>query len=148
MRLYEAVAADAAQLAPLFDQYRQFYGQPADEAGAREFLAARLRAGESTVFFLADANRENFAGFVQLYPSFSSVSMRKLWILNDLFVAEPFRRRECARQLLARAEEHARATGAKGLTLKTASDNIAAQSLYQDCGWKMDEFFLTFSKSV
>lgn len=146
MRLHEAGPDDAERLAPLFDSYRQFYDQPADTLGAREFLADRLRNKESVVFYLADENKANVAGFVQLYPSFSSVSMKKLWILNDLFVAEPFRRRECARKLLGKAEEYARATGAKGLTLKTASDNIPAQALYQDCDWKMDEVFLTFSK--
>lgn len=146
MRLHEAGPDDAERLAPLFDLYRQFYQQPSDAQGARDFLSERLKGKESVIFFLADADKSSVAGFVQLFPSFSSVSMKKLWILNDLFVAEPFRRRECARKLLQRAEEFARATGAKGLTLKTASDNIPAQTLYQDCDWKMDEVFLTFSK--
>ena len=68
--------------APLFDAYRRFYGQPADLAGAREFLERRLTRGESALF-LALAQGDRPAGFAQLYPTFSSVSMMRSWILND-----------------------------------------------------------------
>jgi hypothetical protein len=75
-------------LTGLFDSYRQFYGQEPDLPGARRFLEARLRCRDSVVFlaFRDDATRTS-VGFVQLYPSFSSVSMKPIWILNDLFVA-------------------------------------------------------------
>jgi hypothetical protein len=71
-------------IAPLFDAYRQFYGQRADLEGGRQFLFERLQRGESVVFAVIEA--ENTLGFTQLYPSFSSVSMKPIWILNDLFV--------------------------------------------------------------
>ena len=38
---------DLDVLVPLFDGYRRFYGKPSDEAGARDFLTARLCLGES-----------------------------------------------------------------------------------------------------
>ena len=60
------------KLAPLFDEYRQFYGQPGDLPRAREFLAERFRHHESLILLALDAQREGM-GFVQLYPLFSSV---------------------------------------------------------------------------
>ncbi len=78
-------------LTGLFDAYRQFYGQEPDLLGARRFLEARLRGGDSVVLLAFDATGAG-VGFVQLYPSFSSVAMKPIWILNDLFVAPEARR--------------------------------------------------------
>jgi len=81
-------------------------------------------------------------GFTQLYPSFSSVSMKRLWVLNDLFVTADARKSGAGRALLERAERWAAETGAKGLTLSTQVTNLTAQRLYEACGWtKDDEFF-------
>ena len=131
------------QLTPLFDAYRVFYGQASDSEAARDFLAARLRLDES-VIFLALLDRKA-AGFTQLYGSFSSVSLGRLWILNDLFVAPEARRKAVAGALLGRAHDHARETGAQGLTLQTATDNSSAQALYEAHGWEQDAV-LTYSR--
>ena len=82
IRMLRATLEHLGEVAPLFDLYRQFYEQPPDLEGAREFVRERLERGES-VIFLARAG-ERPAGFTQLYPSFSSVSMRRLWNLKDL----------------------------------------------------------------
>jgi hypothetical protein len=37
-------------LVPLFDQYRQFYAQPSDQAGAAQFLLDRLTKNQSAIF--------------------------------------------------------------------------------------------------
>ena len=50
----QAVLADLDALVPLFDGYRQFYGQTSDEAAARAFLRARFEHGESFVFIALD----------------------------------------------------------------------------------------------
>jgi GNAT superfamily N-acetyltransferase len=126
-------------LAVLFDGYRQFYKQESDMDGAKLFLRERLTEGDS-VIFLAMVNGLT-VGFTQLYPSFSSVSMKRLWILNDLFVAQVARKRGVGEALLERAREFAVETNAKGLTLETAHDNRTAQSLYERMGWKRDESF-------
>jgi GNAT superfamily N-acetyltransferase len=128
-------------LTGLFDAYRQFYGQKPDLPGARRFLEARLRGGDSVVFlaFLDDATG-SWVGFVQLYPSFSSVAMKPIWILNDLFVAPQARRAGIARSLLEAAYELARSTGAARLRLSTAKDNEAARALYLASGYRMVEF--------
>ena len=131
-------------LAPLFDGYRQFYGQRSDLAAARAFLGDRIERDES-VIYIAYADGGEAAGFTQLYPSFSSVSLKRLWVLNDLFVRSDIRRGGVGRALLERATQHALETGAKGLVLNTARTNKAAQTLYESCGWKREDEFLQYN---
>jgi len=135
---------DLDALAPLFDAYRRFYGQPSDIAGARAFLADRFKRGES-VIFLAVVDGA-IVGFTQLYPSFSSVSMKRLWVLNDLFVTPDARKSGAGRALLERAERWAAETGAKGLTLSTQLTNLSAQRLYEACGWTKDDEFIHYHR--
>lgn len=135
------------QLAPLFDGYRLFYEQKSDLAAARNFLEERLKLGES-VLFMAKMGGEP-AGFVQLYPTFSSVSMERSWILNDLFVASTFRKNGVGEGLLRRAQQFVADQKHKGLLLETAADNFAGQRLYEKLGWQKesDDYFFYFWKS-
>jgi GNAT superfamily N-acetyltransferase len=144
VRSVRAELDDLDVLVPLFDGYRQFYGQRADLAGARAFLAERFKRGES-VIFLAVVDGA-VVGFTQLYPSFSSVSMKRLWVLNDLFVTPDARKSGAGRALLERAERWAAETGAKGLTLSTQLTNLTAQRLYEACGWTTDDEFLHYHR--
>lgn len=130
-----ATLDDLDALAPLFDAYRVFYGQSSDLALARTFIEERLQREESAIFIArADRNREAL-GFTQLYPMFSSVSARRIWVLNDLFVAATARQRGVARALMDRARDFASAAGARRLVLETAEDNRAAQALYESLGY-------------
>jgi GNAT superfamily N-acetyltransferase len=130
-------------LVPLFDGYRQFYEQRSDLAAARAFLDDRIEHDES-VIFVAYANPREPAGFTQLYPSFSSVSLKPLWILNDLFVRSDVRHGGVGRALLERARQHAVDTDAKGLVLSTGVTNEQAQALYESCGWQRDDEFFQY----
>ena len=116
VRVIQAANEHLEALATLFDGYRQFYEQAPDLDGARAFLAGRLERGESVLFLalLDQDGQEIPAGLAQLYPSFSSASMQRLWILNDLFVAPEARKHGVGRALLQAAREHAESTGAKG----------------------------------
>lgn len=128
-------------LTPLFDGYRQFYKQPSDLEGARKFLSERL-ANKESVIFLASNEKEGL-GFIQLYPTFSSIDLKRLWILNDLYVLPNARRQGIGKALLDKARQHAIATGAKGLMLETAIDN-PAQKLYKQMGYQKDEEFYSY----
>lgn len=133
---------DLDALAPLFHAYRAFYAQAEPEAASRAFIAQRLQREDSVVFLaLLDARP---AGFVQLYPMFSSVRAARVWILNDLFVAAPARRRGVAQGLLAAAADFARGDGALRLELETTPDNAAAQRLYLAQGWQAHDATLRF----
>jgi GNAT superfamily N-acetyltransferase len=141
-----AAAADLEALVPLFDGYRQFYGQPQDLPLARAFLAERL-ALIDTVIFLAELD-DAAVGFTHLFPIFSSTRCRGLWLLNDLFVAPEARGHGVARALLRAAEAYARSTGACGLELATAHTNTPAQRLYESLGWQMDRTFRHYELDV
>ena len=138
-----ATLDDLPALAPLFNQYRMFYWQADDAALAHGFLEERLRLQDSVIFVAADGPA--LAGFVQLYPTFSSVSARRAWVLNDLFVAPDWRQRGVAKALMERALDHGRASGAAWMSLQTAHDNLPAQALYRSFGFVPDEYYLSLS---
>ena len=140
----QAVLSDLEDLAALFDDYRQFQKQPADLAAARSFLKARFDHGES-VLFIARAGGTP-VGFAQLYPSFSSVALARVFQLNDLFVSAAGRRLGVASALLAAVESHAFALGAARVSLNVSKDNTAAQQLYAARAWKQDEQFDMFHR--
>jgi len=110
----QAVLADLQLLAPLLDAYRVFYGSDSDAQAASRFLLERFNNGES-VLFIAIAE-DTAVGFCQLYPSFSSVSLARILILNDLYVVEGFRKQGIATMLLKAAAEFAKENGAIRLT--------------------------------
>lgn len=133
---------DAARVAPLFDKYRQFYDKPPDVNAALTFLNERLGTNESVVYvaiFRNDDGDALQAGFVQLYPSFSSVSLCRAWILNDLYVHADFRTRGVGRALLERARAHCEETGARQLWLQTDLTNTKARKLYESVGMTRKE---------
>jgi ribosomal protein S18 acetylase RimI-like enzyme len=139
---------DLEAIVPLFDGYRCFYRQTSNPDAARDFLAARLAGRESVILVAEEEGTNALLGFVQLYPSFSSVSMARLYILNDLFVAEHARRRGVGAGLLAAAAQFGRSENALGLVLSTAVDNDAAQALYRASGWERDEEYCVFNLSL
>jgi ribosomal protein S18 acetylase RimI-like enzyme len=142
----QATIHNLEQLVPLFDSYRQFYGRASDLCAAREFLLARFHHNESTVFIAHEG--EKAIGFTQLYPSFSSISLARIFILNDLFVHERARRKGVASALMSAAVKFATASGADRLSLSTATTNAAAQALYQSAGWKRDDQFLVYDLAI
>lgn len=133
------------QIVPLFDGYRQFYGQASDLEAGQQFVLERLKNDESVIFLALDG--EEGVGFTQLFPTFSSVSMKRLWILNDLFVLPTARRRGVAHALLEQARQFAIETQAKGLVLETATDN-PARYVYESLGWQRDTDFYHYSLLV
>jgi ribosomal protein S18 acetylase RimI-like enzyme len=143
----QATPTDTTAIAPLFDAYRQFYGKPGDLELATRFIRERLANGESAVF-LAEDEEGKAVGFVQLYPTFSSVSAARVFVLNDLFIAPEARRGSVARRLMDAAAGYARAQGAIRLSLSTGQTNSAAQSLYESEGWVRDETYYHYSLTL
>ena len=136
IRLIQATAENLNDVAPLFNLYRMFYKQQNDLEGAKAFLIERFNKKESIIFL---AYYDNIpAGFTQLYPMFSSVSMQRSYVLNDLYVDTAFRNKQIGAALLNRAKDFCIEKHAKGLVLETANDN-PAQKLYQRLDWIKDE---------
>jgi ribosomal protein S18 acetylase RimI-like enzyme len=138
-----ATINDLNAVAELFDGYRVFYKQTSDVPKAKEFLKERIEKDESAIL-VAFVNDEA-VGFTQLYPIFSSVSMRRAWLLNDLFVKPSARKTGVGNQLLNAAKDFGAETNAKWLILETSEDNFTAQSVYEGNGWqKSSSFFYHF----
>ena len=120
-----------------------FYGQPTDLRGARIFVGDRMRNDESIVLLAILGG--SIVGFTQLYPIFSSVRMRPVFILNDLYVEASVRKKGVGTQLIKAAQQLVNDMRYAGLSLETAKDNAAGNSLYPQLGFKLDDQFNTFS---
>lgn len=135
-----------ALVVPLFDAYRVFYRQPSDPARAHDFLQQRLHDGDSVIFLALGGDVA--LGFTQLFPSFSSVAMQRIWVLNDLFVAPDARNQGVAQALLGRTKRWGQETQAKRLVLSTAIDNVTAQRVYEKLGWQRDTAFYHYELAL
>ena len=89
MNIRKAQISDLSQLSELFDLYRIFYRKESDLSAAENFIRTRLEK-EDAVIYVAESG-DQLVGFTQLYPSFSSTRMQRMWILNDLYVRKTFR---------------------------------------------------------
>lgn len=144
MLIQKVTLNEIDSLSELFDLYRVFYKQKSDVESAKRFLTERIINEESVVFIAL--NGHNSLGFVQLYPSFSSISMQRSWVLNDLFVKETARGQGLGEKLIKTAIGFAKETGAKGVLLETAEDNTTAQRLYEKIGFiRETNFYYYFS---
>ena len=139
IEIYRAGTKELEEVAHLFNKYRQWYNQPSDLNGAMAFVKERLEKEESIIFVAVQHKRQ--VGFVQLYPSFSSISMQRAWILNDLYVIPEARREGVGQELLSASIKLCKETNANSLSLQTAPDNERARRLYEKNGFKLDREF-------
>ena len=138
LTIRKAVIEDLEQLTYLFDGYRLFYKKQSNIQGAKEFLSERIKIKDS-VIIVAQLSNKILAGFVQLYPIFSSTRMKKLWLLNDLFVHEDHRGNKVSKSLIEGAKMISNATHAAGLILETEKNNKTANNLYVNTGFELDQ---------
>ncbi|MEI6085583.1 MAG: GNAT family N-acetyltransferase [Verrucomicrobiota bacterium] len=144
VRIARATPRQLDQLVPLVLGYFEFYQVPASAPAVRRFLRARLTRGDSHLF-LARLNGQP-VGFMQLYPTFATLALKRAWVLYDLFVAPTARRHGVATALLERAHRLGAQTGATELVLETARTNRQAQRLYEGLGWQRDNAFLVYRR--
>ena len=130
--------SDIAELHDLVEKYRAFYKQ-AENDKTSSFLEQRI-ANDEAVAFIARVDG-NAVGFTLLYPTFSTVSLSSIWLLNDLYVDESARGQGIATELMEVAESEAKKAGATRVFLRTANDNLPAQALYEGRNWVRDEVF-------
>jgi ribosomal protein S18 acetylase RimI-like enzyme len=138
-------------VAGLFDQYRIFYNQPSNRQLADRYIGDRLLHNESVIFTaLINSPDATAAGFVQLYPKYSSIHANKSIILNDLFVLPDYRNRGIALKLIGAAIQFAVENNFTEIQLETMHDNFPAQNLYESVGFKKlkqpTQFFTYFIK--
>lgn len=145
MEIYYATADDLPQIVPLFEGYLQFYGRQQSDKEISIFLNKRL-VNEESIILLAKHNDE-VIGFTQLYPNFSSLSLKRYYVLNDLFVVKSSRELGAARALMEEAFAFCEQAGAAYVSLETHPDNIPAKKLYEDIGMTRDDEYLHYVKT-
>ena len=101
---------------------------------------------ESRELDFAKAEEIKAVGFTQLYPIFSSVSMERMLLLNDLFIDPEHRGQGIGKALIDTAKDLCRTTRQKGIVLQTETNN-PAQRLYEREGFTKDPDLHYFWKS-
>jgi len=142
-----AAIDDLDALAPLFDDYRTFYRRPVETEAARAFLSDRLERNESVVFLARDGDATAL-GFAQLFPQFSSLDLKRNWLLGDIYVAGGARRRGIGAALLRACEEYARGEGANTISLETAIGNRVAHRVYETAGWLRESAWYQYARTL
>lgn len=146
MEAYQATIEDLEGISNLFNLYRVFYKKESNLESAKEYIYKRLENEDSVIFFVKINNK--YVGFTQLYPAFSSVSMKKTWILNDLYVDTEAREQGVGEILLNKAKNYSIKTGADSISLITALDNISAQRLYEKNGYEKNSQFYQYKLNL
>ncbi len=138
MNYRKAKNKDLDFLTKLFDGYRVFYRNKTDIGNAKMFLEERILKNDSEIF-VAENVEHKLIGFVQLYPLFSSTRMKKLWLLNDLFVNPEYRSKGVSIGLINRAKELVKESNASGMFLETEKSNLIGNKLYPKTGFELNE---------
>ena len=145
MRIVQATLEHLDLLTPMFIKYREFFGELALPDSSRKFLENRLKRKESVIYMALADEEDRLLGYCQLYPSFSSLSLKRVWILNDIYVAEDARRQLVADRLLQTAKKMAKDTNAIRLRVATSENNLAAQKTYESIGFREDTVFKNYT---
>lgn len=146
-KIVKAELKHLEELGRLFNLYRIFYEEEDDIEKATNYITARFN-NEDSIIFVSRSQDSTLNGFVQLYPSYCSVSTIPILILYDLFVDESQRTKGKGRLLMNAARDYAKENGYKRLELSTAKDNYIGQSLYESLGYALDKEFLQYSLEI
>lgn len=101
-------------------------------------MKERILNNESQIFVSFD-DTGVMTGFVQIYPIFSSTRMKRLWILNDLFVHHDFRGKGISKALIDKAKELCVSSNSCGMILETAKSNLIGNALYPSTSFELDK---------
>ena len=132
---------DLEDLLPLARAYCEFYEvAPADEdllALSRALIADPEREG---VQLIARDLRGRAIGFATVVWTWSTLSARRLGVMNDLFVAPHARGSGVAEALIYACRVQCRSRGVPRLAWQTAKDNLRAQKVYDRVGGERSEW--------
>ncbi|MCS4489861.1 GNAT family N-acetyltransferase [Corynebacterium sp. ES2794-CONJ1] len=129
----QATSADLERVTELFIAYRAFYRRCDDKEQARSFMTERFERGDSLILVAEDDT--TVCGFAQVFYHFSSLQLRTILTLNDLFVDPQYRNNESGRKLVDRVIHVATAQGAYSVRIETGTNNIIARGLYTSLGF-------------
>jgi len=138
MNIIKASQKYLDQLISVVEEYRLFCGSSSSPDETRKFFSNLIDSEASTIFIAIDDSTDTIMGFVNLYPSYSTLALKRLWILNDLGVSTRFRGQGIAKALIEKVISFAKSTDSVRIELKTNITNDKAQSLYKDLGFEVD----------
>ena len=128
MKLFKAEQWNIDVLLPLFEAYRQAYGQAENPERTLAFLTNRMRFNESLFFIAVDEN-EKAIGFVQLFPRLSSLQ------ITDIFVLEHAQQTEIYAALISKAKDFVHFTQSNRLVAELAQNQY---SMLESEGFKLN----------
>nr|WP_263323282.1 GNAT family N-acetyltransferase [Neobacillus sp. Marseille-Q6967] len=138
----QATIQDLGRIIPIFDSYREYFGQPKNPEAVERFLFQKFERLES-IIYIAEQDSE-VIGIAQLYPVFSSLTLERVWLLNDFFISEQYRNRAVGTMLFNKVKEFSSLTKAKGIELTVEHVNQKAWQFWERQGFKLDEEFRSY----
>ena len=138
MHIVKSTEKHLDQLVDIFEEYRQFCGFKQSPNETKAFLKKLICNEESIIFIALEPDTDRVMGFVNLYPSYSSLALQRLWILNDLGVSSCYRGKGVSKALIQKVQAFAEETNAIRIELKTGVNNVIARRLYQSMDFTID----------
>jgi GNAT superfamily N-acetyltransferase len=127
-QLVKPAAAELADVAEVFDQYRQHYGEPVLPGQALAWLAQHTSSGALTIFTAHTG--KDLVGIATTMVLPASLRLGCFWQLRDLYVVPAARRQGAGRALVSAVRAAASAAGAIRVSVQTETGNAAALNLY------------------
>ena len=123
MKLFKAEQWNIDVLLPLFEAYRQAYGQAENPERTLAFLTNRINENAQAI------------GFVQLYPRLSSLQLQRYWQITDIFVLEHAQQTEIYAALISKAKDFVHFTQSNRLVAELAQNQY---SMLESEGFKLN----------
>lgn len=138
------IQEDDLKMVPLMKEYIvDFYQRKQSVEKIKQHFTYLLAHQSQGVQYVAE-HRGELIGFATLYFSFSTLSLQKNAILNDLYVSPSYRGKKVGERLFQACFTYVKEHEYASMTWETAKDNIVAQKLYAKMGgiesqWKYYE---------
>jgi GNAT superfamily N-acetyltransferase len=127
--LIEPTAGQLADVAAVFDQYRQHYRCAVVPGQTLAWMRDQIGSGRMNVFTARSG--DDLAGLATTVCVPASLTLSCSWQLRDLYVVPDTRRQGIGRALVGAVRAAAEAAGAIRLSVQTEPGNAAALQLYR-----------------
>lgn len=138
--------ADLEELLSLMREYCDFYEVAPSDADllalSRALIADPEREGTQLI---ARDESGSAIGFATLFWTWSTLSARRIGVMNDLFVRPDARGVGAAEELIAECARLVGERGAGSLEWQTAKDNLRAQAVYDRVGGRGSDRWRSYS---
>ncbi|EJR57973.1 N-acetyltransferase family protein [Bacillus zanthoxyli] len=131
IEIFEANYDDRETVINLIRMYMEFYEKPVHEKSSLDTLVNTIIKNKDLgLFYVCTVNKEP-VGFATLYTTFSTLSMGRAMILNDLFVIPDYRKLGVGDMLFNTCKKYVQDNNYAYMEWVTAKDNIVAQNFYK-----------------